>query len=163
MSKRISTQTIIILSAICIVAVFLFITLLVKNEQTFFRRVHFADWAIDYPETEEILKYKSERAFGNDHDDYIIFPSDVNVKNEIERFLSENRNLIRSEGDEEDQTYSPPYPISFFYASSDDTSLEQRIGAYEGYHYWILEKTNGYEKLGILTSESEVIFLFMAL
>lgn len=158
MNKKIIALTVLFVAAVILMSVYI-----TWNEETFFEKTHFMDWEIDYPESGENAKFISERAFGNDHADYIIFPSDEKLINEIESYISDKKKLIISEGDEGDQTYSPPYPVGFFTTFSDDTSLEKNIDSYEGYKYWILEKESGFEKLGILVSESEVIFLFVAL
>ncbi|HCW73227.1 MAG TPA: hypothetical protein DHM90_04905 [Clostridiaceae bacterium] len=158
MNKKIISITVVFVAAVILMSVYI-----TWNEETFFEKTHFTDWEIEYPESKENVKFISERAFGNDHADYIIFPSDEKLINEIESYISERKNLIVSEGDEGDQTYSPPYPVGFFTAFSDDSSLEKNIESYKGYEYWILEEESGFEKLGILVSESEVIFLFVAL
>ena len=158
MNKKIISITVIVVAAVILMSIYV-----TWNEESFFEKTHFADWEIDYPESQETVKFISERAFGNDHADYIVFPSDETLINEIESYISEKKQLIITEGDEGDQTYSPPYPVSFFYTFSDNASLENNIDSYDGYDYWILEKGSGFEKMGILVSESEVIFLFIAL
>ncbi len=158
MNKRIIT-----IAGIAIVAIALVSFYVKRHEESFIERTHFVNWEMDYPESDETVKFTSERAFGNDHADYIIFPSDENLVSEIERYIDKQDHLIVSEGDEKDQNYSPPFPVSFFYTFSDISTLEKNIDSYEGYKYWIMEKDGGFEKLGILMSESEVIFLFVAL
>ncbi|WP_312653611.1 hypothetical protein [Proteiniclasticum sp.] len=151
------------IAAASIIAITLMSLYIRWNKETFFEKTHFADWQIDYPEADESLKFISERAFGNDYADYIIFSSDEKLINKVEHYIDEQKNLIVSEGDQGDQNYSPPYPVEFFTTFSDGSGLEKNIDSYEGYKYWILERESGFEKLGILVSEKEVIFLFVAL
>lgn len=151
-----------IMKIIVIFIIFILISNIVinKNEKAFFSRTHFAYWNLDYPELEEIMRFKSERSFGNDFSDSIVFSSDENLKRELKLYIIENESLLVSEGDEGSEILKPDL-LKIFHDFSDNSSLEKRINSYDSYAYWIFEKNNGSDKLGILMSENEVVFLFI--
>lgn len=133
-----------------------------NNQQRFSTKAHFTTWELTYPQTKEILEFKSKRSFGNDFADAMVFSTNDQLEKEIQQYIMGHEGWVTRTGDEEDKVYSPS-TLKIFHDFSDHQLLEKRMNSYEHYDYWIFEKNDGFEKLGILMSEEEVVYVFIKL
>lgn len=151
----------IITKSVVLAITVLILSLMIRSQnQAFFEKTHFDQWNLSYPTVEKELEFISERAFGNDHFDYIIFPRNQELENEIKQYAKSNADFITSHGNISDSTSPNSKDIPIFFDNIDDYLLEERINTYSELTYWTYNRVFS-DTLGIVISDRDIIFIFI--
>ena len=125
------------------------------NDRNFryFKRMHFNDWDMDYPQEEEIALYRDKTSFTGDRFDYIIFERSDALVNSIKTYALDHDYIFSM-----DQSFllSDGFPM-LAYDESVNQALRLRIDNYENYEF-IQMKNDNQNTIGIYMSEDEVLF-----